>query len=76
MACDFANNDLSSVKTAGDQCGFTCIITSGCTHFTWTDLEGGTCWMKKNLVSKSDALFTNNNSMVCGIVPLRGINFL
>ncbi len=73
-ACDFTNNDLSSAKVPGAKCGETCIITNGCTHFTWTDFEGGTCWMKKNFASKTNAYFTNNYNMVCGIVPDKGTN--
>lgn len=39
--------------------------TLGCTHLTWAD---GTCWMKKNTVSKNDAFEINDKSVVCGIV--------
>lgn len=69
LACDFTNNDLSSAKVPGEKCGETCLKTYGCTHFTWNNYEGGTCWMKTNLVSKNDAKFTNNYNMVCGLVP-------
>lgn len=39
-----------------------------CTHFTWTDYSGGTCWMKKNIVSKSDAFESSDKSAVCGVM--------
>ena len=42
--------------------------TQGCTHFTWTNYNGGTCWMKYGPARKTDAFYTGNNSMVCGIV--------
>ena len=67
-ACDFKNNDLMNVQTSSDRCGGLCVTTSGCTHFTWTTYKNGTCWMKKGSISRSDALITGNNSMVCGIV--------
>ena len=44
-----------------------CDKTIRCTHFAWTNYNGGTCWMKYCTVSKSDAIFTNDYSMVCGV---------
>jgi len=66
-ACDFHNNDLTNVQTSGEDCSGQCSQTLGCTHFTWTTYNGGTCWMKKGSVSKNDAFLTNDRSMVCGI---------
>lgn len=60
-------NDLSNSRVPGDQCGGVCVNTSGCTHFTWTNYNGGTCWMKKGTVSKSDAIYTGDKNMVCGV---------
>jgi beta-glucanase (GH16 family) len=57
------------VTTLSSQCGPKCVSTTGCTHFTWTTYQSGTCWMKSGKVSQSDAFQTNDNSMVCGIVP-------
>jgi hypothetical protein len=67
LACDFKNNDLSNKQVAGPDCAQTCASTSGCTHFTWTSYNGGTCWMKSGSISKSNALSTGDQSMVCGI---------
>lgn len=66
-ACDFIGNDLTSVRLFDYQCGEKCEATSGCTHFTWTGFNGGTCWMKSGSTSKSNAIFTNDYNMVCGI---------
>jgi hypothetical protein len=71
FACDFAGGvlDLKNELTRGEDCGLRCSKTPNCTHFTWTPFNGGTCWMKsKPGVSKSEALFTNNNDMVCGVI--------
>jgi hypothetical protein len=68
FACDFTNNDLSNVQIPGADCSGRCAQTSGCTHFTWTTYNGGTCWMKYGSVSQSDAFFTNDYSMVCGVL--------
>lgn len=76
LSCDFNNNDLGSARVPGEKCGETCAKTNGCTHFTWTDYNGGTCWMKKNLVSLNNAIPTNIPNMVCGILGSNSSNFL
>ena len=68
FSCDFKNNDLTNVQISWEQCGAKCQETTGCTHFTWTSFNGGTCWMKKGSVSKSNAMYTGDKTMVCGIV--------
>ncbi len=69
-ACDFYNNrDMGSARVPGEQCGNKCISTSGCSHFAWTNYQGGTCWMKTGNVQKSYAKSNGNNQMICGIVP-------
>ena len=66
-ACDFYENNLSNARTSADTCGPQCESTSGCTHFTWNNYEGGTCWMKRGPVSKNDAFSTGDYEMVCGV---------
>lgn len=68
FACDFHGNDLSSARVSGEDCGGKCAGTSGCTHFTWTTYNGGTCWMKSGSVSKNNAFDTGDQSMVCGVL--------
>ena len=68
MSCDFIGNDLSNSAVTVNVCGPTCVRTQGCTHFTWTSLNGGTCWMKYGNVSKNDAFVTNDPTMVCGVI--------
>ena len=67
-SCDFALNDLSNVLTSSDRCGPICRSTSGCTHFTWTNYLGGTCWMKKGTISKDNAKQVQDSSFVCGVL--------
>jgi exo-beta-1,3-glucanase (GH17 family) len=69
VACDFVNHDMGSAQVPGDQCGGKCMSTSGCTHFSWTPGNPGTCWMKSGSIQKSDAKFNNNDKMICGITP-------
>ena len=68
LACDFKNNDLSNVKCKASECGPKCSTTFRCTHFTWTSYNDGTCWMKSGNVSKKNAIFTGDKSMVCGVL--------
>ncbi|CAF1468213.1 unnamed protein product [Adineta steineri] len=68
MSCDFNGNDLTKAEIRGEDCGGRCASTQGCTHFTWTTWNGGTCWMKQGPVSQNDAFSTNDQSMVCGII--------
>ncbi|CAF3140626.1 unnamed protein product [Rotaria sp. Silwood2] len=67
-SCDFRGNDLYSVQISAELCGGKCAKVQGCTHFTWTQYNGGTCWLKSGAVSKSDAFSTNDSTMVCGVV--------
>ena len=68
FACDFHGGDLTNAQIRGEDCGGKCATTSGCTHFTWSNWNGGTCWMKSGSVSKSDAYSNGDNSMICGIL--------
>ena len=70
LACDFIGNDLANANVRGEDCSNKCYNTAGCTHFTWTTWNGGTCWMKKGSVSKNDAVFTNDQTMVCGVIVI------
>ena len=66
MSCDWVGNDFTSALSTGAQCGPLCKATFSCTHFTWTTLKNGTCWMKTGYVTINDAFNTNDYSMVCG----------
>ncbi|RNA01063.1 glycoside hydrolase [Brachionus plicatilis] len=68
IGCDYHENNLKSEKMVGEKCGKACAQTPGCSHFTWSNFEGGTCWMKKESVSKSDAFSTGDMTMVCGVL--------
>ncbi|CAF1187936.1 unnamed protein product [Rotaria sordida] len=68
LACDFFDNNLSNARIASNLCSERCAQTSECTHYTWTKYSDGTCWMKYGGVSKSDAVYTNDTTMICGIL--------
>lgn len=67
-SCDFVNNDLSNARTSSQDCLEKCNATVGCTHFTWSDWNGGSCWMKKGLIYKDDAFATSDPNMICGVL--------
>ena len=66
--CDFVGQDLSNAQVPASQCGPKCQSTNGCTHYSWTSYNGGTCWMKSGSVSQSNATPKSDQSIVCGIV--------
>jgi hypothetical protein len=70
FACDFWGGDLANARVTGSECGGKCASTSGCTHFTWTTYNGGTCWMKQGAVTQADAFDVSDQSFVCGIVTI------
>ncbi|KAI8804481.1 glycoside hydrolase superfamily [Cladochytrium replicatum] len=61
--CDWTGGDISNTPSTGENCGGICLSTPGCTRFTWTNYQGGTCWLKKG----TDALVTSNGA-TCGSV--------
>lgn len=68
QSCAFDGNDLTNALSKSEDCRDLCASTEGCTHFTWTDFNSGTCWMKGNTVTKSDALHKTDQNAHCGIV--------
>lgn len=75
LSCDFKGNDYYAVQIPSEQCGGICAATQGCTHFSWTSFNGGTCWMKQGEVSRDNFQTTTDPSMVCGVMN-HGILFL
>jgi hypothetical protein len=68
--CEFKGNNLThvtNVKSDSD-CAMQCSFISNCTHFTWTEHNNGTCWMKKGPVWRSNAIESKEESTICGIV--------
>ena len=39
-----------------------------CTHYTWTNTDGGSCFLKSGKVCKKDAVHYSEGASVCGIV--------
>jgi hypothetical protein len=68
FGCDFYNHDLTSVRIPAYECGPRCLLTTGCTHFSWTWFEGGTCWMKTGAVSTTGAFPVNDQTAIGGFV--------
>jgi len=54
---------------ASDQCAKACSEDVACLHFTWTKLNGGTCWMKAGRQTRDQA--GHKTGAVCGYFSLR-----
>lgn len=69
VGCDFRGNDVKNVRSSAEECGGYCAVHSQCTHYTWNNAFGDTCWMKQfRGVSKNDAVLTLETSFVCGVI--------
>ena len=66
LNCDFPGKDLVSVRVEGARCSQKCIEHHECTHFAWTNYEGGTCWLKKGYRSLDEAVYSPKEGSVCG----------
>jgi hypothetical protein len=65
--CEISKNDLYNLPTHNAQdCGTGCAATQGCSAFTWTNLNGGTCYLKRGSISTGQA--TSKTGAVCGVV--------
>jgi hypothetical protein len=69
-ACDFKGNDFKNFLISSTNCGQKCSNTVNCTHYVWSTWNSGTCWLKSSnvTITQSDALYTNDFTMVCGIL--------
>lgn len=65
--CEFIGNDIFSKRTINDECKDLCDKFYGCTHYTWSPLNGGVCFLKSGKVSKEDAVRTNDLRYICGL---------
>ena len=68
--CDFIGNDLSLYLTnTANDCESLCLKTTLCTHYVWQTIGTfGICKMKKGPISRSNAVSTSNDKVICGIV--------
>jgi hypothetical protein len=65
--CAFEGKNLSSIQVRHEDCGGKCVSTPGCTHFTWDNYLGGTCWLKQGAIARTDAVYLNSSEILCGI---------
>lgn len=74
FGCNFTTNEnLKTIKTSQDDCQKNCISTYGCSHFVWSDNQGGTCSMKKNAVSAHSVIASSAQNSFCGIVDGKNV---
>ncbi|EGZ21677.1 hypothetical protein PHYSODRAFT_329592 [Phytophthora sojae] len=65
--CDFPRNDCRSVNALPEMCGDLCADDAACTHWTWNNYSGGTCWLKQDTPSPK----TRSYGAICGYVVSR-----
>ncbi|KAE9048575.1 hypothetical protein PR002_g371 [Phytophthora rubi] len=65
--CDFPRNDCRSVNALPEMCGDLCANDATCTHWTWSNYNGGTCWFKTGTPSPK----TTSYGAICGYVVSR-----
>ena len=58
--CDFDGQDLYPVQAPGEECGNICRKENSCSHFSWNDYNGGTCWLKVKVYTY--AFFVSSSS--------------
>ena len=68
LGCDFEGKDFSHLKSKGEMCSTHCAQNAECTHFAWTQYEGGTCWLKRGRVSTHNAVSSSSPGIVCGVI--------
>ena len=66
--CEFKGQDLTNMRSRGEQCSSLCRNTKNCTHYSWNMHSQGTCWLKTGPVTKNDLFYTNNPSDFCGFI--------
>ncbi|KAJ3128896.1 hypothetical protein HK098_003223 [Nowakowskiella sp. JEL0407] len=66
-SCDWIGQDVGSIAAREYQeCfGYCSYEAYGCTHFTWTSANGGTCWLKNGDANPKYAYLTRDGSMHC-----------
>ncbi|KAJ3078503.1 hypothetical protein HK100_010714, partial [Physocladia obscura] len=64
--CDWTGGDIANVQVSSANCGGSCLSNSACTHFTWTNYNGGTCWLKSS--SAVGPVSSSSSGIVCGYV--------
>ncbi|GAB9464109.1 Scp-like extracellular protein [Globisporangium polare] len=65
--CDFYGQDIYSVAAIPDVCGDICANDSSCSHWSWSNYNGGTCWLKNG----SSGTKTTAWGVGCGYVTGR-----
>jgi hypothetical protein len=68
LNCDFIGNDFAQVRVSSDRCGGACVENTQCTHFAWTEWNGGTCWLKRGPITRANAVVSNIPNIVCGVI--------
>ena len=70
--CDWNDQDLNRVQAPGEACGRLCRESPLCSHFSWNNFNGGTCWLKQGSISQNQAIA--KPGVTCGIDCMSGVS--
>ncbi|XP_037047627.1 uncharacterized protein LOC119082266 isoform X2 [Bradysia coprophila] len=66
--CDFTGGDVGSVSAGNAaDCGEKCLVNTDCTHFSYKNYNGGTCWMK-GVLTLNTPVERYGEKIICGWV--------
>lgn len=65
---DFANGDITNVNSqTPENCFDVCYSENGCQAFTWTNHNGGTCWLKNSRTLSKKSYSGAYSGIICDI---------
>src|SRR5690606_37862192 len=64
--CEFNDHDLYSKSSKRDDWSRRCLVDASCSHFTWTEYNGGTCLLKKG--NDLQPKRSKDDNSICGYV--------
>ncbi|GMF52349.1 unnamed protein product [Phytophthora fragariaefolia] len=68
---DYIDNDIGSVASpTADECCAKCEVATGCKAYSWTDMNGGMCWLK----SGRGTIVVNSTVQTATMQPLGSSN--
>ena len=66
--CRFIGKKLDQVSVPQEQCIDICQNNEKCTHYVWTESNGGTCFLKDNTTASMSQAIRTNHFSTCGLV--------
>lgn len=70
MSCTFRGGNIGNKTVIGELCASECTLIRGWTHFSWTEINNGTCFFNHSdeKIDKKEAVFMGEPGAACGIL--------